>query len=166
MKRNKGFTLIELLLVVAILAIVGAVAVPQFFRENKGNISTAKRALLQANYMAIKQATAMYLWDQKNTGVGASSIAVTVADLVDKGYLQQTNFSFELEDGTQAQMAIAGVDQGTAVTANASGPIFLEATKVYKVTCGNKATPTASNTVNLDDELKTKTWATIWTALN
>lgn len=59
-KRKKGFTLAELLIVVAILAVMTAIAVPLFI----GALDNAKKAVFESNQRAIKtMGVAMLLSD-------------------------------------------------------------------------------------------------------
>ncbi len=59
MKRNnrKGFTLAELLIVVAIIAVISAIAVPLFF----GGVRKAQEATYSANVQAVRSAAAAKL---------------------------------------------------------------------------------------------------------
>ena len=69
-RKNKGFTLAELLIVVAIIAVLVAIAVPVFGRQLERSRETADLANLRA---AFSEATAAYL-----SGVGSTTI--TIAD--------------------------------------------------------------------------------------
>ena len=64
-KNNKGFTLAELLIVVAIIAVLVAVAIPTFM----GQLNKAKVAADQANLRAAyADASAQYLTDSRAGG--------------------------------------------------------------------------------------------------
>lgn len=79
MKNNKGFTLIELMIVVAIIGILAAVAMPRFADlVRKSNEGATKGKL-----GAIKSALSIYYAD--NEGVWPATIAGMVSILVDGG---------------------------------------------------------------------------------
>ncbi len=64
MKRQKGFTLVELIVVIAILGILAAIAVPKFI----GTLDNARQRTHEANVKTLKSAAALYLADDKNAG--------------------------------------------------------------------------------------------------
>lgn len=59
MKRQKGFTLVELIVVIAILGILAALAVPKFV----STLGNARQKTHEANVRTLKSAAALYLAD-------------------------------------------------------------------------------------------------------
>jgi prepilin-type N-terminal cleavage/methylation domain-containing protein len=72
-KSKKGFTLIELMIVVAIIGILAAVAIPRF----SDMLEKAREGATKGNVGAIKSAISIYYGD--NTGAWPWSIDVTQA---------------------------------------------------------------------------------------
>ena len=77
MTSQKGFTLVELLVVIVIIGVLAAIAVPKFTgtteRANGGKIASDLRAI----------DTAIQLYAVKNSG----AIPTAIADIVTAGYL-------------------------------------------------------------------------------
>ena len=88
-KQNKGFTLAELLIVIAIIAILTAIAVPQFSKY----LERAREARDLANIMAVYEAFQIAVMDPKVDVNGAGSEAMNPEDgspitYYSAGYLQ------------------------------------------------------------------------------
>jgi type IV pilus assembly protein PilA len=78
-KRNKkGFTLVELVVVVAILGILAALAVPRFM----GTQDNAKKQTHNANVRTIESALSLYVAEE-------GKYTTAISDLVTAGYLKK-----------------------------------------------------------------------------
>ena len=73
MKNNKGFTLIELMIVVAIIGILAAVAIPKF----TSMLEKAREGATQGNIGAIKSAISIYYGDKQ--GIWPSDLTTSSA---------------------------------------------------------------------------------------
>ena len=86
-KRNAGFTLIEIMIVVLIIAILLAIAIPNFLRARE----TSRAKSCQANMRQVETAKEQWAMDNKK-GVAAEAAA---ADLVTE-YMRGTDNTLPL----------------------------------------------------------------------
>ena len=96
MKRNRGFTLMEMLIVVAIIAVLAAIAIPVF----NGSLHKAKVAADMANVRAYYAELQTQL------------ILTGESDFTENRYLSEITFSDGSTVKLQAGMVAVGLERG------------------------------------------------------
>ena len=119
MRKDKGFTLVELMIVVAIIAILAAIAIPMY----TGYVKKAKISEAVTNIDAIKSAVVVYY--QKNGAFPASG--TTPSDLGVQVDTTRWTYSITTNNNTctikaTATSALGNLEGGwIAITGNATG---------------------------------------------
>ena len=107
-QQEAGFTLIELLIVVAIIGIVTAVAVPAY-----GNYVTRSRLVEAFSGLGAAQTSAEDYWNNNHTYVGLDTVDATHPRRLPP---DGTNFTFTLDSTTTS-------DSAYTVVATGKGPL-------------------------------------------
>jgi len=150
----KGFTLIELLIVVIIIAILAAIAIPQFSNTS----SDAQEAALDANLATVRSAIELYRVQHKNNypskvaATGGGEAACTAAKGIlgtgvinsQNAFVQQLTYYSNAEGQTCSQ-AGAGFIYGPYLRTMPAEPISNAAT-VDVVFAADAGDPTAAGT--------------------
>ncbi len=128
-KNEKGFTLIELMIVVAIIGILAAIAIPQFSNYRTKAFNSAAISDLHTARMAEEAVFADY------QVYGASVAATTTAGAAAGALLNANGF---VSTTTAGQNAPVSLSNNVLLVANMTATTFADASVTAKHTSGDK----------------------------
>ena len=152
MRSNKGFTLIELMIVVAIIGILAAIAIPNFLAMQL----RSKRAELPSNLDGIRTAEKAYHaeWDAFTTAADTPATQPSRAQVTftGGGFAAFDNLGWKADGNVRGQYDVTAVNaasfQGDDFTATATSDVDGDsATAQYNCNRAEKSTMVTSNNI-------------------
>lgn len=95
--KEKGFTLIELLIIIAIIGILAAIAIPQFSQYKERAYNSQTKAALHKVFLACKA-----YWADNGSATACSIPAITSATY---GFTQESTQNINITNGTETGFA-------------------------------------------------------------
>ncbi len=123
MERRKGFTLVELMIVVAILGILSAIAIPMY----RNYVSTAKKSEAKANLQTIRLLEEQYYADNKTYVAGADT-ATLIANLpgFEPGNVADLHYTYSVAAGSTGSIATSFTATATPKASAPSGNLTID----------------------------------------
>lgn len=103
LKNRKGFTLIELIVVLAVLAVIMAIAIPRFMGVQERAEEDADEATLEM----VAKAAELYYVQENLSGTTSVAISTLIPDYMDDFTMKSTSYS--------------GIDTGDSVNLDNTG---------------------------------------------
>lgn len=105
-KNKKGFTLIELIIVIALLGVIAAIAVPRY-----GNVlENAKKDSDDVTAEMVQKAAELYYFQNPTTG------AITLQNLFDNDYIDSSSISPQSDHYKDDTLTITNTGGAVTVT--------------------------------------------------